>query len=529
MSHKRLIPQSLSYSIFVTIIISAMLLSGCGLLKAASPTPIPPAPLLPTPTPETVLPTPQSVPTGSATNQESQVQDTPTAIPPTAIPPSPTPEPLLDTPTPVILNPQSVPTAAPQAAAGSIAFAAGTTAAVVQGSLQAGQVATYTLQAGQSQILVLIMDSPKNDVSLGVFEPNGNMLLNPANKWRSWQGVLPATELYKIQVTGGATTENFTLTVKVPQIVNFASGATSATLNGTSAYGYPFDYSFACGAGQTMTASLNVPASTAYLDVFGGSTSEMLLSDSARANTWTAVLPQTQPYVVEVVPNNFQVVSYSLTVSCTGAVGSPSSSTTGSIVIKPGSTAAVKHGTVGPGQVVSYTIQASQYQPMVLNIGTVGSTKNDVYLGVLYPDGSTFLSPTKKYLNWQWRLPVTGLYTIQAFGGATTENFELTIKLPRIVYFSGTNSITLKSATEQGFIVSYAIYGNFGETLTASLNVSSDIAYLDIYGLERGSLLSYKDKANAWTGVLPDTEMYIIEVIPRGGNIYSYTLTLTRE
>ncbi len=72
------------------------------------------------------------------------------------------------------------------------------------------------------------------------------------------------------------------------------------------------------------------------------------------------------------------------------------------------------HGTVGPGQVVSYTLQASQYQPLILNIGTVGTTKNDVYLGVLYPDGTTFLSPTKQYLNWQWRLPVTGLYTIQA-------------------------------------------------------------------------------------------------------------------
>jgi hypothetical protein len=103
------------------------------------------------------------------------------------------------------------------------------------------------------------------------------------------------------------------------------------------------------------------------------------------------------------------------------------------------------------------------------------------------------------------------------------------VKLPRIVYFSSSNSITQKSATEQGYIVSYAIYGNFGETLNASLNVPSSTAYLDIFGMQTGSLLNQQDKANSWTGVLPETEMYIIEVIPRGGWIYNYTLTLTRQ
>lgn len=63
-----------------------------------------------------------------------------------------------------------------------------------------------------------------------------------------------------------------------------------------------------------MTASLNVPSSTAYIDIFGLATGT-LLGFSAKANTWTGVLPQTQEYVIEVVPNNGQVVNYSLTVS----------------------------------------------------------------------------------------------------------------------------------------------------------------------------------------------------------------------
>jgi len=39
------------------------------------------------------------------------------------------------------------------------------------------------------------------------------------------------------------------------------------------------------------------------------------LSPSAKVNIWTGVLSQAQDYVIEVIPNNGQVVNYSLTVS----------------------------------------------------------------------------------------------------------------------------------------------------------------------------------------------------------------------
>jgi hypothetical protein len=195
-----------------------------------------------------------------------------------------------------------------------ITFTPGTTAAVEQGTVQPGQVVTYTLSAGQTQPMILILDSPHYDVTLGVFEPDGHKLLDPANKWNRWQWLLPKTEVYTIQVIGGASTENYTLTAKVAQLVNFAAGATSITLNGTTVNGYVFSYALSCKAGQTMTLTLNVPSTTAYLDAFGIATGT-LLSSSAKAVTWTGSLPQTQMYVIEVIPANGQVVNYSLTVS----------------------------------------------------------------------------------------------------------------------------------------------------------------------------------------------------------------------
>jgi hypothetical protein len=115
-------------------------------------------------------------------------------------------------------------------------------------------------------------------------------------------------------VIGGASTENYTLTVKVAQLVNFASGATSITLSGKTISGFVFSYALNAKKGQTMTVSLNVPSTTAYLDVFGIATG-VLLSPTAKATTWTGVLPQTQEYVIEVIPNNGQVVNYSIIIS----------------------------------------------------------------------------------------------------------------------------------------------------------------------------------------------------------------------
>ena len=232
---------------------------------------------------------------------------------------SPTPAVPLDTATP--LPPTLTPTVAATATASptatlsavNIVFASGTTAAVEQGSIQPNQVRTFTLSAGQYQPMMLLVRSPNNDVYLGVTEPDGSKLLDPAKKYTNWQWLLPKTELYTIQLYGGATSEDFNLTAKVAQIVTFPSGASTVTLNGTTPKGYIISYALACQANQVMTVSLNVTATTAYLDVFGLATGT-LLSPSAKATSWTGTLPATQDYVIEVIPVGGEV-TYSLKVT----------------------------------------------------------------------------------------------------------------------------------------------------------------------------------------------------------------------
>jgi hypothetical protein len=197
----------------------------------------------------------------------------------------------------------------------NIVFAPGATAAVEQGSLQPGQVRNFTLSAGKYQSMILLVDSPNSDVTLAVYEANGNMLLDPAKKWTEWQWLLPATEVYTIQVIGGSTTENFTLTAKVAARITFTSGATSATVSGSTPKGFVLSYSISAKANQTMTVALNVPANSASLDIFGLAYGQLLLNPSAKATTWTGTLPSTQDYIIEIIPNSGQVVNYSLTVT----------------------------------------------------------------------------------------------------------------------------------------------------------------------------------------------------------------------
>jgi hypothetical protein len=86
------------------------------------------------------------------------------------------------------------------------------------------------------------------------------------------------------------------------------------TLSGKTINGFVFSYALNAKKGQTMTVSLNVPPTTAYLDVFGIATG-VLLSPNSKASSWTGVLPETQDYIIEVIPNNGQVVNYSITIS----------------------------------------------------------------------------------------------------------------------------------------------------------------------------------------------------------------------
>jgi hypothetical protein len=230
--------------------------------------------------------------------------------------PAPTNTPLPNTPSPTSTIPLPTPTnTSVEPSATSIVFAPGTTAAVETGTIQPGQVLTFTINAGQYQPMILLLNANNTGAYLAVYEPNGNVLLDPAKKWTNWQWLLPKTELYTIQVIGGSAAGDYTLTVKVAARITFASGASSATVNGSTYEGFVISYTVSAAANQTMTVNLDVPANSAALDIFGLADGNSLVRVSDNATTFTGSLPATEDYIIEIFPIHGQVVNYSLTVT----------------------------------------------------------------------------------------------------------------------------------------------------------------------------------------------------------------------
>jgi len=241
---------------------------------------------------------------------------TPTALALTpTVPASPTSQLPLSTATSAMPSATPVPSLTTTPVPDKLIFATGATAGVATGTLQPGQTKSFTVSASQGQPLILILNSKNNDLYLGVLNPDASTLLDPAKKWNRLQWILPKSGVYTIQVIGGANTEDYILTVKIAAAINFASGSDTANLTGKTVNGLVVSYYAYCTSGQTMTTNLNVPSTTAYLDVFGIAYGP-LLSSSSKTSTWSGVLPDSEAYIIEVIPTNGVEVSYQLSVKC---------------------------------------------------------------------------------------------------------------------------------------------------------------------------------------------------------------------
>jgi hypothetical protein len=196
----------------------------------------------------------------------------------------------------------------------AIVFSPGATAAVRTGNLLSGEQDSYTLAAQKNQAMILIADSHNNDISLAVYRQDASVLLDPSHKWNTFQWLLPGTETYTIKVIGGTIQEDYTLTVKVAAQLDPITSGSSRTITGSTVNGYVLSYGLNSQAGKIMTLSLSVPASSAYLDVFGIATGPVL-DQSLHLTSWSGALPSTQDYIIEIIPTAGQVVNFSLTIS----------------------------------------------------------------------------------------------------------------------------------------------------------------------------------------------------------------------
>lgn len=208
---------------------------------------------------------------------------------------------------------EASPSAAPRAAT-RITFLNGATVGVVNAHIGAGATQSFVLQAFQAQPMFVYAGSARNDVTLSMSQQDGTPILGEAAHQISWQGTLPRTADYYLTVHGGATTEDYSLTITVPSRIQFDQGADTAAVDGRTVAGYDVSYTVAAAKGQKMSVRLDPLSGPASLSIYGFTDGQQYLRSSFGKTSYEFTLPSTQDYIVVVVPQAGKVVSYTLTV-----------------------------------------------------------------------------------------------------------------------------------------------------------------------------------------------------------------------
>ena len=276
------------------IMICSMLLSAC---VGAVPTNTPAAEVEPI-TIETLPPLPTQA-ISTLTTTPTLISFSPTPNPPTPIPP---------TITPLRAPAFSLP------AATRVRFATGATSGAATGTIRLGQTQNFVLGALQGQPLQVFVNSTDNDVTMSITAESGLALLPASQGSSGWQGTLPATQDYYIQIIGGAREQDYSLSVSVPNRIQFAPGTTSATVSGKTVDGYIASYVVAARGGQTMNILLKPEPNVAALTVWGFSDGQPYIRSHMGSTTFNMQLPSTQDYIIDVVPQAGQEVNFTLRV-----------------------------------------------------------------------------------------------------------------------------------------------------------------------------------------------------------------------
>jgi hypothetical protein len=189
-----------------------------------------------------------------------------------------------------------------------------------------------------------------------------------------------------------------------------------------------------------------------------------------------------------------------------------------------GSTQSVSSGSIGAAQNSYYVVRASKDQPMIVMLDSPGSGAK---LSIFGANGAVLLPASQQLTSWQGILPATQDYYF-GITGSSGADFLLNVIIPaRIQFASGQNQVTLTGQTAGGYGVTYVAYALAGQKMDVTINTDPDVAALSIWGFTDGE--PYARAQNGVTNfsmTLPSTQDYIIQVVPQGGQVVNYTVTI---
>lgn len=209
-------------------------------------------------------------------------------------------------------------TQAPAPEGARLRFGAGTTNIYTPNiSIPAGATHTYLLNVSANQQLSVSVQpsNPSSDqLRLNVSAAGYGTLSSPSEPL-DFVGTLPTTADYVLKVSA-STASQYTLNISVPARISFEPGAVSARVQGSINGTLINSYLLNARGGQHMTVTINSPRNDLFLTIYGVNDGTPLLRAALGQTQFSGTLPQTQDYMIMVVPQDTSVptTDYSLTV-----------------------------------------------------------------------------------------------------------------------------------------------------------------------------------------------------------------------
>ncbi len=332
--------------------------------------------------------------------------------------------------------------------------------------------------------------------------------------------------------------------------IEFPPGGSSATIEDDVQAGEVDLYVLRAAQGQTLTVNVSSPKGNAILTIWGAD-GTVLISDHAGARDWSGQLPLTEDYYIGVSPVAGTSTIYTLYVSVSPLTPPPPTVTPPTVTpmptatpgvqpirieFAPGTDAVTVAGSAPPQTVTRYVLWASGGQTMSVN---VFAATGQAILVIWGDDGTVLISDHAGATSWSGQLPLTQDYFIDVVSvGNTTSNYTLQVVIPpgpgpsqpttqRISFATGSISATEQGTVPAGGIMRYLVGAMVGQSMSVSLSSPQNDVLLVIWGADGTVLLSDHAGVTSWSGSLPASQDYIIDVKSFGTVPSNFTLQVT--
>jgi hypothetical protein len=428
-------------------------------------------------------------------------------------------------PAPTTATPSPAATTAPAATATAAAierirFASGSTYFDLVGRLAANEVRRYALGIAGGQYVELSVTPLEGDaLSFGLVGADGTVVYPDGDPF--FKGTVPTTQDYVLTITNRGGAVDFGLSMMIPVRITFDPGETMADLETTQAANSVRAYVIRALGGQVMTARATATQGRVILMVVGVD-GTVLQSDGPQSPLFSSNLNTTQDYLILVRAAPGADARYKLEVSIPplgGPTATPEPVTATRITFAAGATEHTVSGQVPAGSTVAYVLRALEGQLMEVTLWPASG----IVMSIVGADGQVLMASGTGF--YRGVLPKTQDYTVRLTSGAGSVTYNVTVMLPvRVTFASGATSAETTASLAPFTTGHYVIRALAGQTMTVEATTTQGQVILIVYGADGTVLQTDHSGSATFSGALPSTQDYLIDVRSVGSVTASVTL-----